>query len=63
MLLSLNQFSTLLTSPSVSKIGFIQSPLWNNAKMNALRNIRELDEYYERYDVSGRVSSHGLDES
>ncbi|KAB8304230.1 hypothetical protein EYC80_003648 [Monilinia laxa] len=34
----------------VSKIGFIQSPLWSNAKMNALRNIRELDEYYERYD-------------
>ncbi|KAA8574820.1 hypothetical protein EYC84_004067 [Monilinia fructicola] len=43
----------------VSKIGFIQSPLWNNAKMNALRNIRELDEYYERYDTER--SSDDLD--
>jgi len=37
---------------SVSKIGFIQGPLWNNAKMNALRDIKGLDEYFERWDVS-----------
>ncbi|KAF7902944.1 hypothetical protein EAF00_002846 [Botryotinia globosa] len=34
----------------VSKIGFIQGPLWNNAKMNALRDIKGLDEYFERWD-------------
>lgn len=46
------EISISLTIISVSKIGFIQAPLWNNAKMNGLRNIKGLDGYYARYDVS-----------
>lgn len=37
---------------SVSKLEFIQRFLWANAGFNSLRNLKHLEDYYERWDVS-----------